>query len=223
MRDRMIGLSSYRLRLSLSLLLVAVGGCVPHGKNVSSGPNTAFASQSARMCLSALKSNKVSFAALPDRNFGGGCSAANSVSLLDIGTPVTNLGPMTCTLANGFTDWTRDIVRPAAKKILGSPLARIETSGTYSCRRVGGTGNLSQHAHANAVDVFAFVMQDGRKVSVLGGWNGTAAEQNFLRHLHKEACGRFGTVLGPSYNREHANHFHLDMAPSRLNGSPFCR
>jgi hypothetical protein len=175
------------------------------------------------MCLSELKSNNISFAALPDKNYGGGCSTANTVSLIDIGTKVTNLGPMTCNLASEFADWTRDVVRPAARKFLGSPLARIETSGTYSCRRVGGNGNLSQHAFANAVDVFSFVTADGRKVSVLNGWNGTHSEQRFLRHLHKEACGRFGTVLGPSYNNEHANHFHLDMAQSRMSGHPFCR
>jgi hypothetical protein len=205
------------------MIVLLLGGCVPRGQKVEHQNNTAFASKDARMCLSDLKSSKISFAALPDKNYGGGCSATNAVNLIDIGTKVTNLGPMTCTLANSFTDWTRDIVRPAAKKILGSPLARIETTGTYSCRRVGGNGNLSQHAFANAVDVFAFVTEDGRKVSVLNGWNGTEKEQRFLRQLHKEACGVFGTVLGPTYNREHANHFHFDMAASRLNGSAFCR
>ncbi len=200
-----------------------LGGCIPRGQKVERPSGTAFASKDARMCLSELKSNRISFAALPDKNYGGGCSTANAVSLIDIGTKVTNLGPMTCPLASSFTDWTRDIVRPAAKKILGSPLARIETTGTYSCRRVGGNGNLSQHAFGNAVDVFAFVTEDGRKVSVLNGWNGTDKEQRFLRQLHKEACGVFGTVLGPSYNREHANHFHFDMAASRLNGAAFCR
>jgi hypothetical protein len=219
----MFSVSQRRLILSLSILSLSIGGCVPRGNKVESSQNNAFSGKDARMCLSNLKSNNVSFAALPDKNYGGGCSATNSVSLLNIGTKVTNLGPMTCTLASGFTDWTRDIVRPAAKKFLGSGLARIETSGTYSCRRVGGNGSLSQHAYANAVDVFAFVTEDGRKISVLGGWNGNADEQKFLRHLHKEACGRFGTVLGPSYNREHANHFHFDMAASRINGTPFCR
>ncbi len=219
----MSGPASRRLILGLSILSLALGGCVPRSGKVESSQNNAFSGKDARMCLSTLKSNNVSFAALPDKNYGGGCNTANTVNLLNIGTRVTNLGPMTCTLANSFTDWTRDIVRPAAKKFLGSGLARIETTGTYSCRRVGGNGNLSQHAYANAVDVFAFVTDDGRKVSVLTGWNGNADEQKFLRHLHKEACGRFGTVLGPAYNREHANHFHFDMAASRMNGTPFCR
>jgi hypothetical protein len=210
--------------LLVAALALTLSGCIPRseraGKTLS---NPAFSDQSARMCLSDLKSNKISFATLPDKNYGGGCTANNAVKLIDFGTPTTNLGPMTCNLASRFADWTRDVVRPAAKKFLGSSLARIETTGTYSCRRVGGTGNLSQHASANAVDVFAFITADGRKVSVLNGWSGASDEQKFLRHLHKEACGRFGTVLGPQYNREHANHFHLDMSPARVNGSPFCR
>lgn len=42
----------------------------------------------------------------------------------------------------------------------------------------------------------------------------------FLRGIHEEACGVFGTVLGPEANAAHANHFHLDMAPRRH--SAFC-
>lgn len=204
-------------------LVLALTACGERGDDIIARSNSAFSDKSARMCLSDLKSSDISFAALPNKNYGGGCTANNAVSLLDIGTKVTNLGPMTCTLASGFADWTRDVVRPAAKKYLGSNLARIETTGTYSCRRVNGNGNLSQHAYANAVDVFAFVTEDGRKVSVLNGWYGSASERAFLRELHSKACGRFGTVLGPGFNREHANHLHLDMAPSRLGGKPFCR
>jgi hypothetical protein len=222
MKGRMFMAPKFQSPLALILLILAVSGCVPSGKKPKkSSYNHAFSDKDARICLSDLKSHKISFAALPNTNYGGGCTANNAVKLIDFGTPTTNLGPMTCGLASSFADWTRDVVRPAAIKYLGSSLARVETSGTYSCRRVSGSGSLSQHASANAVDVFAFVTADGRKISVLGGWNGNSNEQKFLRKIH--ADGQFGTVLGPSYNREHANHFHLDMAQSRLGGNPFCR
>ncbi len=42
----------------------------------------------------------------------------------------------------------------------------------------------------------------------------------FLRRIHEQACGVFGTVLGPEANQAHANHFHLDMAKRRH--SAFC-
>jgi hypothetical protein len=207
----------------LPAIAIIVTACGKREAQIIPRTNTAFAGKDARICLSTLKSNNISYATLPDKNYGGGCTANNAVSLLDMGTKVTNLGPMTCTLASGFADWTRDVVRPAAKKHLGSQLARIETTGTYSCRRVSGKNTLSQHAHANAVDVFAFVTESGRKVSVLNGWNGTMGERAFLREIHSKACGQFGTVLGPGFNRQHANHLHLDMAASRLGGKPFCR
>jgi hypothetical protein len=33
----------------------------------------------------------------------------------------------------------------------------------------------------------------------------------FLHQAHDNACGIFGTVLGPDTNDAHRDHFHLDM------------
>jgi hypothetical protein len=220
-KGSMIKNGSQKWALTFALACI-ISGCGER-EEIIPRANNAFVNKSARMCLSELQSNNINFSPLPNKNYGGGCSANNAVTLLDIGTKVTNLGPMTCTLAAGFADWTRDVVHPAARKHLGSKLARVETSGTYSCRKVSGSGSLSQHAYANAVDVYAFVTEDGRRVSVLAGWHGSKGERAFLRELHAKACGQFGTVLGPAYNRQHANHFHLDMAASRMGGKSFCR
>jgi hypothetical protein len=187
--------------------------------------NDSFNSADARMCLSDLKAKSVRFSALPNQSFSDGCRTIDTVKLMDFGTEATNLGAMTCPLAANFAAWARYAVRPAAKQYLGSDVVRIETFGSYSCRNVGGgrSGKLSQHAFGNAVDVSAFVLQDGRRVSVLGGWRGPKSEQEFLRRLHQSACKRFGTVLGPDYNGAHANHFHFDMAQSMKDGSTYCR
>lgn len=188
-----------------------------------SGDN--MTSQSARQCLAGLKSKSVRFAGLPNKSFDGGCRMIDTIKLMDFGTPTTNLGAMTCPLASSFTDWARYGVAPAAKHYLGSEVVKIETMGTFNCRAVNGSrsGKLSEHAFANAVDVSAFVLRDGRRVSVLNGWRGSSAEQAFLRRLHQSACKRFGTVLGPEYNAAHANHFHFDMAKSTSNGTAYCR
>ena len=45
---------------------------------------------------------------------------------------------------------------------------------------------------------------------MLSGWNASREEREFLRVVHKSACKRFGTVLGPDYNRAHHDHFHLE-------------
>ena len=58
----------------------------------------------------------------------------------------------------------------------------------------------------------AFVLADGREVAVKSGWWGALAERNFLRDVHRGACGVFTTVLGPAYDINHRDHFHLDLA-----------
>ena len=50
---------------------------------------------------------------------------------------------------------------------------------------------------------------------------GKSAEAQFLRRLHKGACGVFGTVLGPEANEAHRDHFHFDLAHRR--NSAFCQ
>ena len=220
-------MTSRHFRLSFlfaaMLALAACGG--RESRDVASTDNPAFQSADARICLSGLKAKSVRFAALPNQSFGGGCRTIDTIKLMDVGVPSTNLGAMTCPLATGFAGWAKHAVLPASLEYLGSEVIRIETMGTYSCRNVNGgrTGKLSEHAFGNAVDVSAFVLKDGRRVSVLGGWHGKAGEREFLRRLHQSACRRFGTVLGPDYNNAHANHFHFDMAKSMKDGSSYCR
>ncbi len=208
---------------SATLVLSACGA--RESTEVTRPANTAFQNNDARMCLSELKSQSVKFSALPNQSFGGGCRTIDTIKLMDFGTPTTNLGAMTCPLASNFAAWARHAVSPAARQYLGSDVVRIETMGTYSCRNVNGgrSGKLSQHAFGNAIDISAFVLKDGRRVSVLNGWRGDRDEQQFLRRLHQSACKRFGTVLGPDYNNAHANHFHFDMAKSMKDSSAYCR
>lgn len=209
---------------TLSILLLFVAGCgaIPDSRmperqaqRPASGSPMAVMRPEAQQCQAELGKTGSSFAPLPDKFYGAGCSAINSVKLDRVGGDrgafdVTNLGPLACPLANTFASWARYGVDRAARQILGSPLARIETMGSYSCRQVAGTARMSAHARAEAVDVAAFVLEDGRRVSVLGGWNASPDERRFLRTIHDSACKRFGTVLGPDYNAAHANHLHLE-------------
>lgn len=209
--------------LILALLVTACGG--RSDRDVVRRDNDAFKSEPARQCLSTLKAADVRFSPLPNQNNGGGCRTIDTVKLMSFSTEATNLGAMTCPLAANFAAWAKHAVGPAARQYLGTDIVRIETMGTYSCRNVNGgrSGKLSEHAFGNAVDVSAFILKDGRRVSVLNGWNGKSGERAFLRRLHESACKRFGTVLGPNYNAAHANHFHFDMGKSMKDGSAYCR
>ena len=173
-----------------------------------------------RQCVAKMDRIVARYALLPDRTFSGQCSALGAVQLRDIGTPVTNLDAMTCGLSYAFTLWVQSDLQVPAMGEFGSPVVKVETMGTYSCRNINGatTGKLSEHAFANAVDVAAFVLKDGRRISVLGGWSGDPREGRFLRTVRNSACRRFNTVLSPDYNAAHRDHLHLDMGRG-----PFCR
>ncbi|MEW9856151.1 extensin family protein [Novosphingobium sp. M1R2S20] len=177
-----------------------------------------------RQCLSQLGLTQASFTPLPDQYFGGGCSNLGTVRLSSLRSDtdslaLSNLGPVTCSMATQFAGWARFGVDRAAEQILGSRVAKIETFGSYSCRTVAGTSRLSGHATANAIDVSGFVLEDGRRITVLDDWDGgTSAERRFLRVIHASACKRFGTTLGPAYNAAHRNHFHLEA-----DAASFCR
>lgn len=190
------------------------------GKRPQIATTPSFTSPEAKQCAFDLQRAGMKFTPLPNQDHGGGCSSIDSVKLLDIGTPVTNLGPMTCPLARNFAAWVEYAVRPAARAYFRTEVVKVETFGTYSCRNIygGRSGRLSQHATSNAIDVSGFVLADGRRIMLDGGWKGDAASQDFLRALHKSACRRFGTVLSPDYNAAHYNHFHLDMS-----GNGYCR
>ncbi len=211
--------------LSLEACVGAPGDAPRPMASVAPAPLPAilkFAPQPApapRICVADLDKARVNYLSVPDQDFGGGCTTINSVKLLDIGTPVTNLGTMTCQLADRFTAWARYGVQPAARLILGSPIARIETYGTYNCRQIAGSDKLSEHARGNAVDVAAFVLADGRRISIKGDWHGSGDAARFLRVVHDSACKRFMTVLSPDYNAAHVDHLHFDMGASR----GFCR
>jgi hypothetical protein len=45
-----------------------------------------------------------------------------------------------------------------------------------------------------------------------------ARRSAFIKDIHDEACGVFGTTLGPAANDAHKNHFHLDMKARRHGG-----
>ena len=211
--------------LTLLSILLSACGAIPDGRGgkaqrppSSAGLGAFNPSPSARQCLSDLSKAHVRFSPLPNRQFSGGCSQIDSIKLLDVGADVTNLGPVKCELASKFAAWTEYAVKRAARQYLGSDLKRIETMGSYSCRNIAGSGKLSEHAHANAIDVSAFVLADGRRITVENNWKSGRREMQFLTAIHDSACKRFGTVLSPNYNAAHRDHFHLDMS-----GNGYCR
>ena len=210
-----------------AILAVMASACVgpPQGGKHVGRPNPVSQPQAVtdaaiRQCVSDLSHLSARYELLPNQRYGEGCSTINSIKLLGVGVPVTNVTAIQCPLARSFALWAQGPLQAAARDELGARVVRIETMGAYSCRNIigGRSTGLSEHATANALDVSAFILSDGRRVSVLSGWHGADDERGFLRTIRAAACKQFQTVLSPDYNAPHANHFHFDMGRG-----PYCR
>ncbi|KQM65467.1 extensin [Sphingomonas sp. Leaf16] len=192
----------------------------PSGPVTLPGPT----SRDTQQCFADLSRAEVRFSPLPDRDYGSGCVVLGAVQLLDIGVPVAGLKAIRCPAARALVGWVRYGVGPAARQILGSEVVKIDSYGTYVCRGIIGggprsAGRVSEHGLANAIDIGGFTLADGRRIVLERDWNSDDPQiREFLRVVHRSACKRFVTTLGPDYNAAHRNHFHFDMG-----GRPLCR
>jgi hypothetical protein len=119
-----------------------------------------------------------------------------------------------CPMIPQVDRWVVEVIEPAARHTYGASLAEITVLGSYACRPINHVSGsyLSEHGRANALDISAFTLSDGTRISVKRGWRGDRRQQAFLREVHDGACARFSTVLGPDYNSLHRDHFHVDLA-----------
>jgi hypothetical protein len=172
------------------------------------------------LCQQALEAAGVSFAEVaPEHQGQCGYDEAISVSASELVSMNGQEMPMACALAARLEVWRENVVEPAAMAAFGQPVAKIEAFGTYSCRqRADGHGNLSEHAFAKAADISGFRLADGRRISVAGDFNDESRAGAFLREIHDKACDVFDVTLGPRYNADHHDHFHLDVG-----GETACR
>ncbi len=158
----------------------------------------------------------------------GQCAYADAVRLRPEADAI-RLAPAavapSCPVIAAFKMWEWQVVQPAAQRLFGQPVRSISHFGSYSCRRMYGRsqGDFSEHATADAIDIAAFTLKDGRRISVVGDWSGEGKDAAFLREVRDGACGLFSTVLSPDYNAAHRDHFHLDQAERGATGWRACR
>ena len=110
----------------------------------------------------------------------------------------------------------------AAEKHFGQKVVALENLGSYNCRTIRGGPTLSQHSTADAIDISAFVLADGTRISLINDWHDADVRREFLHEVRDGSCDLFSTVLSPDYNAAHADHFHFDMA-ARSAGWSVCR
>lgn len=131
-----------------------------------------------------------------------------------------------CNMVPAVERWVRGTVEPEVRRHYGVPLAELKVAASYACRPRNNQfgAKLSEHGHANALDVSGFILADGRTITVKGGWHGDPRDRSFLRAVHAGACREFTTTLGPDSDRFHHDHFHFDLARHGRNGDQaICR
>jgi hypothetical protein len=137
------------------------------------------------------------------------------------GNAVAAVGPvavkptatLACPIVSELDRWFADTVQPSAMRWFGSRVVEIKQISAYSCRGMNGNphAHISEHAFGNALDIAAFTLADGRRVTVKDGWRGVPEEQGFLHDVQSGACAHFTTVLAPGSNVYHYDHIHVDL------------
>jgi hypothetical protein len=157
---------------------------------------------------------------IPDIHGAGGCGGEDLVRLEAIVLPdkrqvsVKPAAILRCAMASALADWIRTDIAPLAVG-LGSAISDLDNFDSFECRgrnRVVGA-RLSEHGRANALDVRAFKLANGRSISLT---DRTVPRELRETVLHS-ACARFPTVLGPGSDWYHEDHIHLDLMERRGN------
>ena len=157
---------------------------------------------------------------IPDIHGAGGCGGEDLVRLEAIvlsdkrQVSVKPAAILRCAMASEIAAWIRTDIAPLAQG-LGSEIGILDNFDSFECRgrnRVAGA-QLSEHGRANALDVRAFKLANGRSVSLTD----RAVPRELRETVLHSVCARFATVLGPGSDWYHEDHIHLDLMERRNN------
>ena len=155
---------------------------------------------------------------IPDIRGPGSCGGEDLVRLEAIVLPdkrkvaVKPAAILRCTMASAIADWVRKDMVPLAAS-LGSTISDLDNFDSFECRgrnRIAGA-MLSEHGKANALDVRAIKLANGRSI----GLTDRGMPRDVRERVLHSVCARFSTVLGPGSDWYHEDHIHLDLAQRR--------
>jgi hypothetical protein len=171
-------------------------------------------------CRLALSEEIAIAPSIPDIHGVGGCGGEDLVRLEAVVLPdkrkvaLTPPATLRCSMASAIADWVRTDVTGLAAGLGTEPVV-LDNFDSYECRgfnRVAGA-HLSEHGHANALDVRAIKLANGQSIGLT---DRTVARELRETVLHS-VCARFMTVLGPGSDWYHEDHIHLDLMERRNN------
>lgn len=148
----------------------------------------------------------------------GACSVARplKVTALGSGVAIEPAATLNCRTAESLARWVKEALVPKAQARFGAVPTGIVNGSTYVCRPRNGVAGakLSEHAHANAIDIGAIRFEEREPVAI-GVNEPESAEASFEGEIRAAACDSFTTVLGPGSDAAHETHLHFDMMKRR--------
>ena len=162
---------------------------------------------------------------IPDIHGPGACGGEDLVRLEAVVLPDKRLvavkpaAILRCAMASAVADWIRTEMVPLAVS-LDSAISGLDNFDSFECRgrnRIVGA-QLSEHGRANALDVRALKLANGRSISLTDRDVSREVRESVLHSV----CARFTTVLGPGSDGYHEDHIHLDLM-ERHNNYKICQ
>jgi len=162
---------------------------------------------------------------IPDIKGPGECGGEDLVRLEAVVLPDkrrVSLKPaaiLRCAMASEIADWIRTDMAPLAMS-LGSVITDLDNLDSFECRGRNGIAGarLSEHGHANALDVHDLKLANGQSISFTDRTVSREVRESVLHSM----CARFTTVLGPGSDGYHEEHIHLDLM-ERHNNYKICQ
>ena len=127
------------------------------------------------ICRKQLAGMTLDFERLPPLKEGL-CGTPVPILIRSIGSdPAVAIDPpatMTCKMAVTLDTWLKEQVQPTATELFGTKVVELRNAASYKCRNrySGANTKISQHALANALDISAFVLASGERITVLDDW-----------------------------------------------------
>ncbi len=194
----------------------------PEYRDRSSVPRTM--PQSEVDCRRELKRLGATYQDLPPVGNGKYCGIDYPVKLSELSGDIAMkpAATLSCRMALQVAKWTKYELGPSTRRRYFTGVKAIHQGSSYSCRKINGSRNMSEHAKGNALDIMRIELDSGKDIGVVKKGFFSFREKGLLNNVRADACDYFSTVLGPGYNYDHRNHFHFDIA-QRRSGRKACK
>lgn len=162
-------------------------------------------------CLQSIRQTGIANSLMSNSGSGPDCYLEDTLMLERMSVAKIKPEQTRCNIAARLYLWERHVVQPSAQKYFGQSVKEITHFGSYSCRTIARSNNMSEHSTANAFDISGLRLANGKLISVLASWNAGDKDSEFLHEVHSGLCDYFNLTLSPDYNADHKDHFHVDM------------